>query len=274
VSKVAQDLLAYQYFRSYGIPCWRARAFSHDGRGAESVRDFRVRQTVAEIELGLRNRCLGNLKARRDYTGVRDIVRGYWLLLEKGAPGDVILLSNPAPFKKFWISSGGSTARPIEVETRRGCVRPISRIFMVPGRITPPRAGGRRFRLSRCWACWSIGAGGAEMRHRMTVRPDPRCQPLADESRFASPGNPLKIEDECREDAVLEAGPTLRNHCGATLFRRPALNQSDAAGRFGPSASSGALPGHGGIADSAPVPARLKMRRPATPGSCSETRPV
>ena len=31
VSKVAQDMLAYQYFRSYGIPCLRVRAFNHDG---------------------------------------------------------------------------------------------------------------------------------------------------------------------------------------------------------------------------------------------------
>ena len=32
---------------------------------------------------------VGNLKARRDYTDVRDIVRGYWRLLESGEAGDV-----------------------------------------------------------------------------------------------------------------------------------------------------------------------------------------
>ena len=92
VSKVAQDLLAYQYFRSYGIPCFRARAFNHDGprRGEVFVTSAFAKQ-IAEIELGLREPTMlvGNLKARRDYTDVRDIVRGYWRLLEKGAPGEV-----------------------------------------------------------------------------------------------------------------------------------------------------------------------------------------
>lgn len=92
VSKVSQDLLAYQYFRSYGIPCIRARAFNHDGprRGEVFVTSAFARQ-IAEIEQGLREPVIlvGNLNARRDYTDVRDIVRGYWLLLEKGVPGEV-----------------------------------------------------------------------------------------------------------------------------------------------------------------------------------------
>ncbi|MCW5550805.1 MAG: GDP-mannose 4,6-dehydratase [Verrucomicrobiae bacterium] len=92
VSKVAQDLLAHQYYRSYGIPCIRARAFNHDGprRGEVFVTSAFARQ-VAEIEAGACEPVIlvGNLKARRDYTDVRDIVRGYWLLLEKGMPGEV-----------------------------------------------------------------------------------------------------------------------------------------------------------------------------------------
>lgn len=92
VSKVSQDLLAYQYFRSYGIPCIRARAFNHDGprRGKVFVTSAFARQ-IAEIEQGRREPVIlvGNLNARRDYTDVRDIVRGYWLLLEKGVPGEV-----------------------------------------------------------------------------------------------------------------------------------------------------------------------------------------
>jgi GDP-4-dehydro-6-deoxy-D-mannose reductase len=92
VSKVAQDMLAHQYFRSYGIPCLRVRAFNHDGprRGEVFVTSAFARQ-VAEIELGRRAPVIqvGNLKARRDYTDVRDIVRGYWLLLDRGAAGEV-----------------------------------------------------------------------------------------------------------------------------------------------------------------------------------------
>jgi GDP-4-dehydro-6-deoxy-D-mannose reductase len=46
---------------------------------------------IAEIEAGRRPPVIevGNLKARRDYTDVRDVVRGYWLLVERGEPGEV-----------------------------------------------------------------------------------------------------------------------------------------------------------------------------------------
>jgi GDP-4-dehydro-6-deoxy-D-mannose reductase len=92
VSKVAQDLMGYQYFKSYGLPIVRARAFNHEGprRGDVFVTSNFARQ-IAEIETSRRKAeiFVGNLKARRDYTDVRDIVRGYWLLLEGGEPGEV-----------------------------------------------------------------------------------------------------------------------------------------------------------------------------------------
>lgn len=91
VSKVAQDLMGYQYFKSYGMHIVRSRAFNHEGprRGDVFVTSSFARQ-IAEIERGLREPVIavGNLKARRDYTDVRDIVRGYWLLLERGEPGE------------------------------------------------------------------------------------------------------------------------------------------------------------------------------------------
>ena len=92
VSKVTQDLMGYQYFMSYGLPIVRARAFNHEGprRGDVFVASSFARQ-IAEIEAGRREPILhvGNLEAKRDYTDVRDIVRGYWRLLEDGVPGEV-----------------------------------------------------------------------------------------------------------------------------------------------------------------------------------------
>jgi GDP-4-dehydro-6-deoxy-D-mannose reductase len=92
VSKVAQDMMGYQYFMSYGLPIVRARAFNHEGprRGEVFVTSNFARQ-VAEIEAGLREPVIfvGDLKPRRDYSDVRDIVRGYWKLLEHGVPGEV-----------------------------------------------------------------------------------------------------------------------------------------------------------------------------------------
>jgi GDP-4-dehydro-6-deoxy-D-mannose reductase len=97
VSKVTQDLMGYQYFQSYGMPIVRTRAFNHEGprRGDVFVTSNFARQ-IAEIEAGKRPSVIhvGNLKARRDYTDVRDIVRGYWRLLESGEPGEVYNLSS------------------------------------------------------------------------------------------------------------------------------------------------------------------------------------
>jgi GDP-4-dehydro-6-deoxy-D-mannose reductase len=92
VSKVTQDLMGYQYFKSYGLPIVRTRAFNHEGprRGDVFVTSNFARQ-IAEIEAGRREPVVlvGNLRARRDYTDVRDVVRGYWRLLEDGEPGEV-----------------------------------------------------------------------------------------------------------------------------------------------------------------------------------------
>jgi GDP-4-dehydro-6-deoxy-D-mannose reductase len=92
VSKVTQDLMGFQYWKSYGLPIVRTRAFNHEGprRGDVFVTSNFAKQ-IAEIEAGLREPVVyvGNLAARRDYSDVRDIVRGYWLLLERGEPGEV-----------------------------------------------------------------------------------------------------------------------------------------------------------------------------------------
>ncbi len=92
VSKVAQDFMAYQYFKSYGIFTVRTRGFNHTGprRGDVFVTTNFARQ-VADIEAGLKAPVIhvGNLEARRDFTDVRDMVHGYWLSLEKCEPGEV-----------------------------------------------------------------------------------------------------------------------------------------------------------------------------------------
>ncbi len=92
VSKVAQDMLAYQYHRSYGLFTVRTRAFNHEGprRGHVFVTSNFARQ-IAWIEAGKKEPVIevGNLSARRDFTDVRDVVKAYWLSLEKGEPGEV-----------------------------------------------------------------------------------------------------------------------------------------------------------------------------------------
>lgn len=92
VSKVAQDLLGYQYHQSYGLRTVRTRGFNHTGprRGDVFVTSNFAKQ-VAEIEKGLKPPVIhvGNLEAKRDFTDVRDMVRAYWLATEKCEDGDV-----------------------------------------------------------------------------------------------------------------------------------------------------------------------------------------
>ncbi|HET7213670.1 MAG TPA: GDP-mannose 4,6-dehydratase [Terriglobia bacterium] len=89
-SKAAADLLGYQYFRSWNLQVIRARPFNHTGPGQppQFVCSDLARQ-VAEIDAGLRSPLLqvGNTKVQRDFSDVRDVVRAYELLLERGAPG-------------------------------------------------------------------------------------------------------------------------------------------------------------------------------------------
>jgi GDP-4-dehydro-6-deoxy-D-mannose reductase len=92
VSKVAQDLLGYQYWMSWKVDCVRTRGFNHEGprRGPVFVASDFAKQ-IADIERGLKPPVIhvGNLEARRDFTDVRDMVKAYWLALEKGEPGEV-----------------------------------------------------------------------------------------------------------------------------------------------------------------------------------------
>lgn len=91
-SKAAQDLLAGQYHRSHGVDVVRVRPFTHIGPGQDDrfVAASFAHQ-IAEIETGEREAVIrvGNLDAERDFSDVRDIVRGYRLAAEHGRAGDV-----------------------------------------------------------------------------------------------------------------------------------------------------------------------------------------
>jgi GDP-4-dehydro-6-deoxy-D-mannose reductase len=91
VSKVTQDLLGLQYHLSHGLHILRARAFNHFGPKQSDrfvVPAFAMQ--IARIEAGQQAPVLqvGDLSAQRDFTDVRDIVRAYRLLVERGTPGE------------------------------------------------------------------------------------------------------------------------------------------------------------------------------------------
>ncbi len=91
VSKVAQELLATQYHHSYGLKTIITRGFNHTGpRHGPVLSCSSFARQIAEIEAELSPPVLyvGDLTPKRDWVDVRDVVRGYWLALEKGLPGE------------------------------------------------------------------------------------------------------------------------------------------------------------------------------------------
>jgi len=91
VSKVAQDLLASQYFLNYGIPAIRIRIFNTTGPSKEGDVCGDLTSRAVEIEMGIRPPSLqvGNLTSRRAIVDARDLVRGLWLSAEHCTLGDV-----------------------------------------------------------------------------------------------------------------------------------------------------------------------------------------
>ena len=137
VSKVGQDMLGYQYFKSYGMKIIRTRGFNHTGprRGPVFVCSDFAKQIV-DIEKGYKNPIIsvGNLEAMRDFTDVRDTVVGYWLALEKAEPGEVYNICSGNGYKiseilemllnltdrKIEIQKDPKRMRPSDVQILRG----------------------------------------------------------------------------------------------------------------------------------------------------------
>jgi GDP-4-dehydro-6-deoxy-D-mannose reductase len=92
-SKLAQEVVLSRYARAHGLPVVRARAFNLLGPGMST--DLACGRFVAAIVDAERDPgapgviTTGSLDSARDFTDVRDVVRAYALLAEKGLPGRV-----------------------------------------------------------------------------------------------------------------------------------------------------------------------------------------
>ena len=138
VSKVAQDKLAYQYFKSYGLHVVVTRGFNHTGprRGLIFVTSTFARQ-IALIEAGKHEPVIyhGDLTSKRDWTDVR------------ASPGSRTTSGAESAGRSAKCSTSCCpTRRPRSVRRRipRAFVRPMSRSCgrTPPGSVRPP-AGSR-----------------------------------------------------------------------------------------------------------------------------------
>ncbi|MBQ3855305.1 MAG: GDP-mannose 4,6-dehydratase [Ruminococcus sp.] len=91
-TKVCQEMIGQIYSRSYGMDIVMTRSFNHTGPGQSPtfVVSEICRQIAAAEQPGAPAELLiGNTDAKRDFTDVRDVVRAYRLLAEKGVSGRV-----------------------------------------------------------------------------------------------------------------------------------------------------------------------------------------
>ena len=127
VSKVGQDLLAFQYFMNDHIRCIRARIFNSTGtrKVNDVTSDFTKRAIEAERTGVWELRC-GNLETKRAIMDQRDLVRALTLLAEKGAPGEVYNISSEFIYQMEEI------VRLIEAETGHPLARKVDPALLRP----------------------------------------------------------------------------------------------------------------------------------------------
>lgn len=90
ISKTAQEEMARIYVDAYRMNICMTRSFNHCGAGQKEgflIPDFAA--GIVRVEKGFQPALrVGNLAARRDFTHVRDVVRAYRLIAEKGMAGE------------------------------------------------------------------------------------------------------------------------------------------------------------------------------------------
>jgi GDP-4-dehydro-6-deoxy-D-mannose reductase len=92
VSKVASEMLCYQYSHAEDFEIVMVRAFNHTGaRQSPSFVCSDFARQIALIEAGLQQPEIhvGNLGVSRDFCDVQDVVDAYVKLVEKGSSGEV-----------------------------------------------------------------------------------------------------------------------------------------------------------------------------------------
>ena len=131
-------MLAYQYFKSYGLRTIRTRAFTHTGprRGDVFVVSTFAKQ-IAEIEKGLKLAVVqvGNLGSIRTFMDARDIVKAYWQMVNVCPAGEVYNIGG-----KETMTIGEmliklirlSTNKNIKIETDPNRLRPSDVTLQVP----------------------------------------------------------------------------------------------------------------------------------------------
>jgi len=172
-SKAAAEMAVLEAAHARGLHAVTARSFNHTGPGQDprfALAAF-ARQ-LAAVRAGSAPPVLrvGNLQARRDYLDVRDVVRAYLVLLDRGAPGGTYNVAtgeahSMAELVELLVELSGTGAR-VEVDPAR--VRPLD-VPLLSGDPSALRALGwapaiplRQTLVELLAACGGAGGAAAE----------------------------------------------------------------------------------------------------------------
>jgi GDP-4-dehydro-6-deoxy-D-mannose reductase len=121
-SKLAQEMTGAHAAREQGVPVLLTRPFTHIGpRQSPAFFASGVARQVARIEQGLAEPVIdvGNLDARRDIADVRDTVRAYRAILERGVPGRVYNVCAGQAYRIGDILDGLLSRARVRIDVRR-----------------------------------------------------------------------------------------------------------------------------------------------------------
>lgn len=134
IGKVGMDYFGQLYAKSYGMDIIITRAFNHcgPGRGEEFAESAFAKQ-VAEIERGTRKILKhGNLESVRNYSDVRDIVRGYVEAIELPSGVYNLCSDQNVTMAEMLDMLIGMANQPIETEVDPALYRPADFSFKKP----------------------------------------------------------------------------------------------------------------------------------------------
>ena len=127
-SKLAGEIFAQQAVRGFGQRVIIARPFNHVGPGQNA--SFFIPGITSRMVSATQNAAtdiaVGNLTSRRDFTDVRDVVRAYRLLVERGVAGEV-----------YVIASGRDVMMQDVADELRQLVNPALRFVEDPALLRP-----------------------------------------------------------------------------------------------------------------------------------------
>jgi GDP-4-dehydro-6-deoxy-D-mannose reductase len=141
VTKIAQDLIGFVYFKSYNLNVIRLRTFNHEGPRRE--RYFGIASfcyQLAKIEKGLQDPIVkvGHIDDKRNFTHVKDIIRAYLLAMNTLDPGNLYIVGsdddkNVATFREVLnrLISGSIYKQEIKISEASEYVRPTAVPYLI-----------------------------------------------------------------------------------------------------------------------------------------------